>query len=128
MNRTNQLLSAAWLVSVVAIYAFMFFPIVIEVATAFGKSALIEFPPAGFTLRWFGALASPDWYRPFMISLILAVGSTLISAIVGIPAAWALSRFEFPGRGAIKQLFLAPLFVPGSLPVWRCSSHSTARN
>ena len=37
MNRTSQLLSAAWLVSVAAIYAFMFFPIVIVVATAFGS-------------------------------------------------------------------------------------------
>lgn len=112
MNRTSQLLSTAWLVGVAAIYAFMFFPIVIVVATAFGKSALIEFPPAGFTLRWFGALASPDWYQPFLVSLALAVGSTTISAVLGVPAAWALSRYEFTGREALKQLFLAPLFVP----------------
>lgn len=96
----------------VAIFVFMFFPIVIVVATAFGEAPLIEFPPSGFTFKWFGALGQPRWYNPFLTSLVLAVGSTLLSAVIGVPAAWALSRHSFPGREVLKQLFLAPLFVP----------------
>ena len=97
---------------VFSIYVFMFFPIVIVIATAFGEASLIEFPPSGFTFKWFSALGEPRWYNPFLTSLALAVGSTLFSAIIGVPAAWALSRYEFRGREALKQLFLAPLFVP----------------
>jgi putative spermidine/putrescine transport system permease protein len=97
---------------IISIYVFMFFPIVIVIATAFGEASLIEFPPSGFTLKWFSALGEPRWYNPFLTSLVLAVGSTLLSAIIGVPAAWALSRYDFRGREILKQLFLAPLFVP----------------
>jgi putative spermidine/putrescine transport system permease protein len=97
---------------VTAIYIFMFFPIVVVVSTSFGTGALIEFPPSGFTLRWFAALTSAQWYNPFAVSLALAIGSTVVSAAIGVPAAWALSRFDFFGREVLKQLFLAPLFVP----------------
>ncbi len=104
--------ASGWLLFMAAIYIFMFFPIVIVVSTAFGKGPLIVFPPSGFTLHWFGAMTSAQWYGPFIVSLALAVGSTMVSAAIGVPAAWALARFQFVGGEALKQLFLAPLFVP----------------
>lgn len=94
------------------LYVFLFFPIVIVVGTAFGDTPLITFPPRGFTLRWFGALATPSWSWPFFMSTVIAGSATALAALVGVPAAWALSRCQFQGRELLKQVFIAPLFVP----------------
>ena len=36
----------------------------------------------------------------------------LISGLIGVPAAYALARRNFPGKQAVMLLFLLPLLVP----------------
>jgi putative spermidine/putrescine transport system permease protein len=48
----------------------------------------------------------------FRVSILLAVVVTVLSLAAGIPAAYALTRFDFPGRNALMSLFTAPLLLP----------------
>ncbi|AZZ51794.1 ABC transporter permease [Rathayibacter festucae] len=97
----------------VAGYVIMIVPILFVVATAFTAGSTLRFPPEGFSVRWFGEALS---YDPFLESLAtsaqLAVLSTAIALLIGIPATLAIYRGRIPGRSLIEGLFLSPLIVP----------------
>ena len=69
--------------------------------------------PDALTTRWYlGAweeFALPDVLLTTM-EVVFAV--VLISAVVGVPAAYALARSSFPGKRLVTLLFLLPLIVP----------------
>jgi putative spermidine/putrescine transport system permease protein len=109
MEATRVLL----LVSNVVIYAFLFLPIIIVVATSFGRDQFIAFPPQGFTLRWYGGLfANSKWIDSFIYSGYLAVATCFTTLALGVPASYCLFRYRFAGQQFFRQLFLAPLIVP----------------
>ena len=54
-----------------------------------------------------GALRSTVWFTTWQ-----AVLSTLITLVIGLPAAWLLSRNEFRGRRALRALTLVPFVLP----------------
>lgn len=41
-----------------------------------------------------------------------AVVSTLLTLAVGLPVTWAVSRFDFPGRGLVRTLVTIPFVLP----------------
>ncbi|MEA2058820.1 MAG: iron ABC transporter permease, partial [Actinomycetota bacterium] len=41
-----------------------------------------------------------------------AVVSTLATLLVGLPGAYVLARFEFPGRRIVRALILVPFVLP----------------
>ena len=52
-----------------------------------------------------------DW-SPLIASLRIAIASTLLSALVGIPAAWAISKGKHRARAAWDSLITLPLVLP----------------
>lgn len=109
MNGAGPVLS-----SVAAIvYAMILAPIVVVVALAFSADNFILFPPSGYSLRWFRQLTSN---QPLMNALLLSVQIacvvTVLSLLIGVPAALALDKNRFGGQEALKNLFLAPLLLP----------------
>jgi molybdate transport system permease protein len=52
-----------------------------------------------------------DWF-PLALSLQVALLATIITAIVGVPAAWLLARRHFAGRDLISATLLTPLVLP----------------
>ena len=52
-----------------------------------------------------------DW-DALRLSLLVGVSATALSAVVGLPAAWALARKRFPGRRVVSALVLAPILLP----------------
>ena len=69
--------------------------------------------PDALTTRWYSGaweeFALPDVLLTTM-EVVFAV--VLISAVVGVPAAYALARSSFPGKRLVTLLFLLPLIVP----------------
>ena len=41
-----------------------------------------------------------------------AILSTVASVLLGLPGAWVLARFEFPGRGLVRSLTILPFVMP----------------
>ncbi len=69
--------------------------------------------PSGWTLRWWRQVAdNPDLRSAMRLSLVFAPVTTFLSAAICLPAAYAFSRFEFPGR----RVFLVALFSTNAFP------------
>lgn len=67
----------------------------------------------GFTLKWYKAvLFGGNYTSAFMVSLKLAVVSTLVAVLLALPAAFALARHPFPGRNSLLVFWLLPLSLP----------------
>jgi multiple sugar transport system permease protein len=58
------------------------------------------------------ASARPDFPRFFLNSLIVSFGAVMLSIAAGIPAAYALGRFNFPFKNVLAFLFMSFRFVP----------------
>jgi putative spermidine/putrescine transport system permease protein len=94
-------------------FAYLILPILVILVSAFGQTSYLSFPPHGFTLAWFAAaLADQRYVDAFVTSLTIALAATALSVGVGLPAAYALSRYEFRGRRLIEALVLMPLVLP----------------
>ncbi|MGG5818068.1 ABC transporter permease [Falsiroseomonas sp. HW251] len=88
-------------------------PLVVPIAMSISDTPYIVFPPEGFTLEWYGAvLSDPEAQASLIVSLKIAMLSTVIALALGIPCAMALVRCRFPGRAAVLALVLGPLVVP----------------
>lgn len=92
---------------------FLLLPLVVIVASSFGKDTYLRFPPRGFTLNWYADLLSlTEFAGPLWVSARLGVGVALSSAIGGAMAAYALNR-SFPRlRASIENALLAPVLLP----------------
>lgn len=101
-------------VFVVLVYIFLFAPLLIIALTSIGTENYIAFPPKGFSLKWFANVFNSDSFMSSMMTSFIISGiSTLVALIIGIPAAYGLSRSNFKGKAALKSFFLSPLIVPG---------------
>lgn len=104
---------ALWLMAALAL-CYIVAPLAVVVASSFGATRFVAFPPRGFTLQWYAdALTDARYVGGFFISLRIAAIVATISSVIGIAAAHALTRHRFPGARIIEGLFLAPLILPG---------------
>lgn len=95
------------------VIAFMLAPLAIVCIVAFTPENTLTIPRGEWSLRWFRAVFEhSDFVQSFWNSLWLALGAATLSTLIAVPAAMALTRYEFPGRGALNGLFLSPLIIP----------------
>jgi spermidine/putrescine transport system permease protein len=114
MSRSSQRASAPFLKAYAfLVYAFLYLPIIVLVVYSF-NGGVGGFPPHGWTLSWYRELGSdgPLW-DSVLNSLIVAFAAVAISLSLGLPAALALDRSEFPGKAAFRRIVLLPLILPG---------------
>lgn len=105
-----------WALGCVAATTFglILLPIVMVTWLAFFQQAIPSFPPQGYSLRWFFAIAkNPKFVSGFLLSLQVAVLATAIGVSIGVPAALGIARYRLRGREPIVNLLLLPLVVPG---------------
>ncbi|GHO93777.1 ABC transporter permease [Reticulibacter mediterranei] len=71
------------------------------------------FPTGMVTFQWYKyALNDHDIVQLLLNTLIVAVGSTGLSIIVGFPAAYVLARKKFRLKSLVMGLYLLPMLVP----------------
>jgi putative spermidine/putrescine transport system permease protein len=100
--------------AVVALLAFMTLPTVVVIAVSFNPTAILSFPPTGFSLRWYAnVLTYPQFQRAAVNSLLVTAGAVALALPVGTLAALALERGRLRGRNVWAALLLSPLVVPG---------------
>jgi spermidine/putrescine transport system permease protein len=96
------------------VFAFIYFPIVVLVLYSFNRDGVGGFPPRHFTLNWYRQLFSDSAIWDSVInSLIVAAASVALSVTLGLLAALALDRANFPGKALFRRLVLLPLILPG---------------
>ena len=95
------------------VYAFILAPIVVVVTLAFSADNYILFPPSGYSLRWFTQLAANErLLGALLLSTQIAFVVTILSLLLGVPAALALGKAEFRGRETLRNFFLTPMLLP----------------
>src|SRR5262245_1712423 len=84
--------------------AYILTPLVFVTWLAFFVQEIPSFPPEGYSLRWFWAIAGNDRFvSGFLLSLQLAVIATAIGLLLGLPAALCLSRSRFKGHEFVSS-------------------------
>lgn len=78
------------------------------------KQEIPSFPPDGYSLRWFFAIADyREFASGFLLSLQVGVIATFCGLLLGVPAALVIVRVPLKGRSVLNSLLLAPMVVPG---------------
>src|SRR5215471_8085996 len=98
----------------VLVFIFLYLPIAVLVLYSFNRDGVGGFPPKHFTLDWYRQIFAdgPIW-DSVLNSLLVAVGTVLLSLALGLLAALALDRVDFPGKTLFRRLVLLPLILPG---------------
>ncbi|WOI58118.1 ABC transporter permease [Palleronia sp. LCG004] len=97
-----------------AVMLFLIGPFVIICLAGLSAGETLAFPPEGLSLRWVIRVFEIESFRSsFMLSLFLGIGATIFALLLGIPAAYALARYDVPGGEAIRNVLTAPIIVPG---------------
>jgi putative spermidine/putrescine transport system permease protein len=104
---------ALYLSFVVLIMVFLVAPLGVIMWASFFADKILSFPPSGYTLSYYArAWQLQDFSQGFLMSIQVAVCATLGSLAVGVPAALAIERMRLPVRAAIREVLLAPMYVP----------------
>jgi putative spermidine/putrescine transport system permease protein len=83
------------------------------VTSSFATRWLGTWLPAGWTTRWY--LSAWDEFQlgdVLIVTFEIVLAVVAVAGLIGIPAAYAMARRDFPGKRAVMLLFLLPLLVP----------------
>ena len=99
----------------VASVLFLHVPLLLIFVYAFTtEEKSYQFPPPGFTLKWFAVVwERQDIWNAIALSIKVAAIATLVALILGTCAAAAVARAKFFGRDYISLLFILPIALPG---------------
>ena len=93
---------------------FLIGPFVIIVAASLSAGETLAFPPQGLSLRWVVKVFDVESFRAsFVLSMALALGGTSAALALGVPAAYAMSRYKVPFGETSRAIVSSPLIVPG---------------
>ena len=93
----------------IAVYAFLYLPLVVVVAYSFNNSKL-NAEWVGFTWHWYQVLLSDDiMLKAAGNSLLIALTASLASTVLGTMAGYALYRYKLK---LLPVLVMAPLAIP----------------
>lgn len=98
---------------VILVFCFIFLPLVLVLLISFSNDDYLNFPPHVWGVRYYGeVLHNARFMSGMRNSAIIASIVCVLSLTFGLPAAWALTRLDFRGRGFLRNFVLAPLILP----------------
>jgi multiple sugar transport system permease protein len=110
MRRRKLLRSLAFWLLLSPIVVAILFPYAVMLITALKSPTEVHDPtwwPSEWRWRNFPEMWETSGFAPALLNSLYVAGLTTLGAIViSIPAAYALSRFRFVGRGAFSQFLL----------------------
>jgi putative spermidine/putrescine transport system permease protein len=117
MIRTQSIGSRLWAWAVWLLVAFFIVNLLALIATvvvnSFSTRWFTTWLPVGFTTKWYVSAWEEFQLPDVLIATFEVVGAVvLLAGLLGVPAAYAMARREFPGKRAVMLLFLLPMLVP----------------
>lgn len=114
VDRVKQRLSWIALSSAgLGVLLFLFLPVLVVVPMSFSSASTLQFPPEGFSLRWYAKVFSdPEWVQAIVNSLVLALVSSTLALVLGTLGSYALIRGSLKFRSIIHSNFIAPIIIP----------------
>jgi spermidine/putrescine transport system permease protein len=113
MKRLRRLLPNGLGTYALLYLAFLYLPVLLLPIFSINTAASPKFPLQGYTLKWYADLPrTPALIDATENSLIVGLAAAVLSTILGICAARAVTRYRFPGQRAVSGLIMAPLVLP----------------
>lgn len=112
MNRSRSQQIVYWSLVILTLLT-LSAPTFVVLGASFTSGNIIQFPPDGFSLKWYAAIIGEQNLRDaFGRSLIVAIICVLVSLPTGTLAGIALSKFRIRGANAIQVYLLLPFTIP----------------
>lgn len=110
MSRTQNLIFRTLVVfAVITLSA----PTIVVLGASFTSGNIIQFPPDGFSLKWYGAILGEQTLREaFFRSIQVAIICVFVSLPAGTLAGIALARYLIRGGNMIQIYLLLPFTIP----------------
>ncbi len=110
MSKSKSIQS--WLLTALFV-GFLTVPILLPVLMSFSDSAILSFPPKGFSLRWYAKILSDgEFLTSLWLSIKLGLMATLISLALGTLAALGLRRLPAAYGAPVRSLVMSPMVMP----------------
>ncbi|MDE5446109.1 ABC transporter permease subunit [Bradyrhizobium sp. CSA207] len=95
------------------VYTMLALPAVLVIALSFTSGDTMNFPPTGFSLRWYQkAWENELFVTALWTSTYVAVLVAIIALVIGFAGAFAMNRCSFAGKTFLQGLAFSPLIVP----------------
>lgn len=99
---------------VVLVMFYLLFPEVVVIIMSFSAGSILEFPPSGFSFRWYSSFfEDPSWYGAAWTSIQIGVAVAIVSTLVGTLAAYGISG----ARPQLRRLLTLAILTPITIPV-----------
>lgn len=100
--------------SAVLIFLFIYLPMIVVVIFSFNGNAVNSFPILTWSTKWYGVmLRDSALMASVKNSLLVAFTGTIIGLFFGIPSAFVVDRYRFPGKKIFERIVLLPMILPG---------------
>ncbi len=106
----SGLLMYAFIIFFITLIGGIFFSVLVS---SFATSWFGGWLPESYTTKWYTfAVDEFKLWRLLRVTLIVALSVVGLSLLIGVPAAYALARMQFRGKGLVLLLLLLPIMVP----------------
>ncbi|MBV6644624.1 MAG: ABC transporter permease [Cyclobacteriaceae bacterium] len=101
-------------VAALAVITFLYFPLIIIVLYSFNADSVSAFPIQSYSLGWYSVMLQNDsLLAAVKNSITVAIVATTLALIVGLPAAYAMHKYDFLGKKTLERIVLMPITLPG---------------
>lgn len=90
---------------------FIVFPLILVLVYSFNSSSGMSLANFSPTFDNFRRVFEPLYIKIFLVSILLAIGSTLLCIVVGYPVAYYISRMSDKWRNSLMLLFVVPMWM-----------------
>lgn len=93
---------------------FLIAPLVIIMVVSFTPTAVVTFPPQGFSFRWYVNIfaGNTKFISGLVNSLQVGLLATIIDVFLGVFGALSICRYNFKGKDILLNYFTSPMYVP----------------
>ena len=103
---------AAW-AYLIAIFMFLFLPNALVAIMSFNSDRISGFPIRHFSMTWWrGLFTNAIVWSAVKNSLLVATATTILAVLLGLLSAYAILRFQFPGKRIFVSLLFGAMVIP----------------
>ncbi|MCO5397773.1 ABC transporter permease subunit [Ralstonia soli] len=100
-------------VVVTLVLVFLSAPAFLMIPLSFDSASGLAWPPHGVSLQWYQqVIDSPLWMQAITRSMVVGIGTGVLSMAIGTPVAFLLVRGGLRWNAAMLAFVLAPIVVP----------------
>lgn len=97
-----------------AIFLFLMLPLVIVFPLSVSSASFLQFPPPGFSWKWFEAFfGSASWLRAAALSFQVGAATAVLTALLGVPVAFFITRARSRWLvTVVDKIVVTPMIIP----------------